>query len=1152
MAQRLRTPLADPFAEEVIVVPSGDIAAYLKRELGRRLGEPGLTNGIVSNVRFVYPRQLINATISDPVGLSDSPWDAQRLTWRISALLDTVDASLLPRAFAVAPLAASRRAADLFDRYVSHRPDMLAAWAKGNVVASDDAVSREWQMELYRRVTDSLSGVANAVRLIDDPAGPSDAVTANSLPQRITVFGVDSLSRASLQVLAQLDSHCDVAVYWTFPVTGASLAPAEWTMPRTAYRHDGVVHPITSRWATHLIESKALLGNAVDEVAPLERGDSVLHRIQRSIITDSPAPPVMLSPRDVNAQLVRGDGTVQIHACYGLYRQVEALRDSLLHVLNTDPSIRLRDILIVAGDAAEAAPVLNAVFQPETPVGANVPRLPINVVRGTGIGGDDVVEAFLALLNVLTSRFSVGDVTDLASLAPIGRKFSFDAEAIDLLATWAEQMRVQYGLTTESRTTLHDAHLVESGTWAAALDRLMMGIAVPAESDVIGPGGVVPYDGISSSDLTTAGNVAEFLSRLEQAVARLRVGASSEGLSLVEWRDALLSLLDDFIDVPRDRQEYALRMRDTINAMYLESAAHPELSGRTFSVRDLRMLTDEYFHSRDTGFGTRFEAITVTEFGSMNHVPYKVIAFLGADEEVFAGSRVDGDDILSIEPHVGEPIYSLRARNNFLNLLLAAQKAVIVTCTGADVRSNKEIQLAVPIRELMEYVAAELTNMAEAPTSQRVYVRHPRHNFDAQPAEDAALVGAETAASPFATGAVLADSAFTFDATALDAQHIIAAARRGEQLAAAAPGNTPTPTERAAPDMGTVHSALIDPIKFFYEDVLNVDVPKIESSEDYSQAKDLHGDGILALTIDNLEKSAEGRTLLRKIINGLGTDDLASVIDRSLKEWSAIRPHTGLLPPGEIGALIVKEVVEELRDIIGLMLTKVPNIAGEDMDCDVLLTEQTARLRVENVVVTNDQLNIVRVEYKRPAMPMLLTLWADIAAVTIHTGGTTPAVGHLGARPEADGKPSTYSQLALKGSDATERVRQAMAAMAAVSDLVAAAQQRPVPLFASASPRLARAQADGGERMPKNKLTQALKNDLQRSAGAAWFVGDRELDDLLAPDSPAIGEDAGEMIRSEMEDLADEIWGVFHATTHVIGYGEKKEDGSDDDGGDDE
>ena len=47
LAARLAAPLADPFAAELVVVPSADMERYLKRELARTLGATGAGDGIV-------------------------------------------------------------------------------------------------------------------------------------------------------------------------------------------------------------------------------------------------------------------------------------------------------------------------------------------------------------------------------------------------------------------------------------------------------------------------------------------------------------------------------------------------------------------------------------------------------------------------------------------------------------------------------------------------------------------------------------------------------------------------------------------------------------------------------------------------------------------------------------------------------------------------------------------------------------------------------------------------------------------------------------------------------------------------------------------------------------------------------------------------
>jgi len=1150
LALRLRAPLSDPFAAETIIVPTSDVASFLRHELGRRLGESGRTNGVVANVRFVFPRQLINATLSEPLGTLDSPWDSVRLTWRIASLINNFESEPLPRAFSVAPLTAARRTADLFDRYASHRPELLNSWVLGGAGDPAEVETRQWQRALFGRVAD---GIKTTPRAIDDLAVFEAALGVADLPDRISVFGVDSLSNSALQVLSHLSRHVDVCMYWTTPVATKSISAASCSTKRADYVQSDVRHPLTSRWAAHAIESTAVLGSKVELLASLERNDTLLHRIQDGVISDTPPPLVALQAEELSELLHHGDGSLQIHACYGLHRQAEALRDSLLHILNSDPSVRLRDILVVCGDVKSAAPVLNAVFNPEKTVGDNVPKLPINVLRGSAMGTDETTEAFFALLEVLTSRFSVSDVTDLAALKPISRKFSFDDDALDVLQTWAEQMRVKFGLTADSRVTLLNGSEIDDGTWALAVDRLMMGVAVTAETDVIGPGGVVPYDGVASSDIDTAGNLAEFLNRLEQASLKLRSGTPTEGFDLAEWRDLLLSLLDSFIDVPKDEAETLIRLQASIHEMYRESSAHPELTSQRFGVRDLQLLAAEYFSVGQRTFGSRFESITVAEFGGLNHLPYKVIAFVGADEKVFAGARVDGDDILAVEPRIGEPIYSLQGRNHLLNLILAARRALIITCTGADVRSNKVMQLAVPLRELMEHAAQVMHNMSTRPTSHRTFIRHPRHNFDVRPGDGVETSSTDEPVSPFAIGAVLADSPFTFDETARTSQAIIDQHRQGavstpERSGAASKQEKPA---KALPTMATIHDVLEDPITYFYEDVLNVTIPKVEVDEHGSSDPDLEGDGILNLTLNALDRSAEGRALLQAIIKDASTDMNVDKIKESADRWSSVRELTGLLPPGELGVLVINDVAKELKKIVEVLLKQgLTTISGRDVDCEIDENGQQLRLRVENVVEGESRVDIVRLQYKRPKLPALLTLWADLAALTLETEGKTNLSGHYAARPETSSKKDpTYSQLSLKGGTPEARIANAELALATIFDIYRTAQHTVVPLFPTASPVLAKSTSLKGAEF--RKVRDAWEKDTETNECIGWHVGDQDLEQYMQRRTEA-DSDSG---LSTMAGAANLVWDVFYETTDVKGYGALAESGgaetaSDEDGGD--
>ena len=56
------------------------------------------------------------------------------------------------------------------------------------------------------------------------------------------------------------------------------------------------------------------------------------------------------------------DRSVQIHACHGRARQVEVLRDAILHVLEEDETLQPRDIIVMCPDIETFAPLVQATF----------------------------------------------------------------------------------------------------------------------------------------------------------------------------------------------------------------------------------------------------------------------------------------------------------------------------------------------------------------------------------------------------------------------------------------------------------------------------------------------------------------------------------------------------------------------------------------------------------------------------------------------------------------------------------------------------------------------------------------------------------------------------------------------------------------------
>lgn len=75
----LAQPLADPFAEELVLVPARGVERWLSQRLSHLLGHaPGGGDGVCAGVSFRNPRSLI-AEITGTA--ADDPWSAEAMTW---------------------------------------------------------------------------------------------------------------------------------------------------------------------------------------------------------------------------------------------------------------------------------------------------------------------------------------------------------------------------------------------------------------------------------------------------------------------------------------------------------------------------------------------------------------------------------------------------------------------------------------------------------------------------------------------------------------------------------------------------------------------------------------------------------------------------------------------------------------------------------------------------------------------------------------------------------------------------------------------------------------------------------------------------------------------------------------------------------------
>jgi exodeoxyribonuclease V gamma subunit len=724
---------ADPFAPEVVAVPTRGIERWVTQQLAMRLG-------ICANVRFPSPRAIVVDAVARASGIEseDDPWRPSRAAWTLAEVIDAyVEEDWLAtvrRHLERAPepqgrrLGIARRLAALFDSYARHRPDMAAAWARGDAVDEDGEPLPDdlvWQMRLWNLLRERLAAVPH-------PAARTDAACARlrdepefvDLPARLSLFGITRLPAADLQVLRALADRREVHLLLLHPspVLWQRLADHPAGVRRRGDDETLTVarHSLLASWGRDVRELQLLLGpGAPSEHHPIEvPAATLLGRLQREIRDDTPPPaaPAALAPTD---------RSLQVHACHGRARQVEVLRDCVLGLLADDPTLEPRDVLVMCPDIEDFAPLISATFgagrvedvddddhdHDYRPPGLRV-RLADRAIRQT----NPILGTVSALLDLAAGRVAGSAAVDLADRDPVRRRFGFDDDDLGRLERWVADTGIRWGLEAAHRAPFR-LDVVPEGTWRAGLDRMLLGAAIAEDGGRLW-GDTLPLDDVDSGAIDLAGRFAELLDRLDDA--RTRLGTAQPAAA---WAAAIAQAADAFTDVP-PRYGWQRAELHRILAAFVRESCDAAVDVTPAEVRDL--LADR-LGGRPTRANFRTGALTVCTLMPMRSVPHRVVCLLGLDDGAFprAAAR-DGDDLLLRDPRIGERDARSEDRQLLLDALMAATETLVVTYTGNDERTNAVRPPAVPITELLDAVEQS----AGAQARKDVVTRHPLQPFD--------------------------------------------------------------------------------------------------------------------------------------------------------------------------------------------------------------------------------------------------------------------------------------------------------------------------------------------------------------------------------------------------------------------------------------
>ncbi|MDO4777263.1 MAG: exodeoxyribonuclease V subunit gamma [Cardiobacteriaceae bacterium] len=718
------------FERATVIVPSMTVRDYLDNRLADR---DGISTLLDARFFGMFAWALVEKVTADPVYPSMPPLSRAAMQWRMfagfsarlpldSASPDGIDRFLAgltrnladPDAILALLWQTAGEFARIFARYLHMRPDWLALWSRGqggSLEALFSAVERDsqrdwpaWMREHYQTLAAVQQAVwqqdfadaflAREARLAAFWETLAQGRTA-ALPPTLFVYGLETPEADMLAFLERLAPYCDIHVYHHAVSDGyfGDMVDDRW-LKRLQLdqpdQHYDPVHPLLSRYGKEQRDIFRLW------IAGEEHE-------QRRLVTlpaAHPPPATLLATlqaeiRELNPSLLADfavqddDDSLRIHACHGLMRQLEALRGELARWFAADPARQPADVLVVLPELENAENLLRTVFPPSGDYDGHI--LPARLTGITPPAAQQLWQSLAGLYTLPATRFEADRVLNWLR----------DEHTAAMLGIAPATMNhfCEALLAAGYRRGLDDAHDSSADrdarfTFTYALDRLLAGLWL---GDIPLHQHTVPQPG---ADAATLDAVCALVLHWQQA-RREQTQTRPVRHWLALLREQLANRFAHAANTPAHRTiEQTLH---DLDGQLASLEAHTSLPPVTlaFVLQDIgKRLSAEHTGSEPSG------VMTIGKIGAMRTLPYKLVAFVGANIADFPANPPDDRHDLSRLGHKrpGDIHPEHQDLAAFLDILRHAKEALWIFYDRYAPGSRDEQLPAQPVQALVSYL----------------------------------------------------------------------------------------------------------------------------------------------------------------------------------------------------------------------------------------------------------------------------------------------------------------------------------------------------------------------------------------------------------------------------------------------------------------
>lgn len=726
--------------------------------------------GIAMNIDYPMPTRFVWQLCRDILGHDKVPMQStykrEVMLWRIERLLTSdafeqqnFEAALTDYWQQESGTTAeykrvniSRLIADTIEQYLMFRPSWLLAWEKGESVVTSSqskgggsqedvswqqqntvALKHEaWQRWIWCELAKEEPNHPVRLQLL---ALEQLDKKSHLLPSEVYFFAINTMAPQTLAFFNQIAQYTQIHFfhlnpcvdYWGDAVSDRTLAKQLQQGKIDAWVEQQAINPLLRNLGQQgkdlfnlLSQSSHYEISAFDADYPQQHlTPTLLHKIQRDILQGETVE-VSQSLDATTPSEALPDHSLVVRSCHSALREVQVLHDYLLQQFSTDDNLSPRDVLVMCPAIENYSPYIEAVFGKSITELNDVDkqRIPCSIADRNPLDADPLVAAFMQLMSLPDSRFSVTEFLGFVHLPAVMKKYNINTSELDLFAYWVQQSNIHWGLDAEHKSSILGIDKANDVfTWHWGMSRLLEGFS-HADTDLLIDDKLLALNEVEGQLSVTFGKLLHLLEKLANYGDSLKRSRTMD-----EWKMFLFAMRDSLFDASSDDQYASQTITTTLGQFFehyqmsfsdnLDVTAVVDIetvnavsANRKWSYQTLRQALQNAFTSPDSQNQFMTGQVTFCSMMPMRSIPFKIIAVLGLNDGEFPrqSTFVDMDLVNHLGRQVGDRSRRGDDRYLFLEAILSARTALYLSYQGRGIRDNKSRESSLVLSEFLAYL----------------------------------------------------------------------------------------------------------------------------------------------------------------------------------------------------------------------------------------------------------------------------------------------------------------------------------------------------------------------------------------------------------------------------------------------------------------